>query len=184
MTVTTAKWTLEDFHQMVDAGLLEGRAVEFLNGEIVEMSPEGAPHAAASSDAGDYLSGLLGGRAQVRQSKPITIPALVSEPEPDLAIVRRLGRGYRQQHPTPEDVFWLVEYAQTSLSKDLDEKKRLYAGAGAGIPEYWVVNLRDRSLLVFRQPADGVYRFEQTLGQGELAPLAFPEVVISVDRLL
>ena len=182
MTVTTAKWTLEDYHQMVDAGLLEGRAVEFLHGEIVEMSPEGAPHAAASSDAGDYLSGLLGGRAQVRQSKPITIPALASEPEPDLAIVRRLGRGYRQQHPTPENVFWVIEYAQTSLSKDLDEKKRLYAEAG--IPEYWVVNLRARTLLVFRQPADGTYRFEQTLNRGELAPLAFPDLVIAVDRLL
>ena len=182
MTVTTAKWTLEDYHQMVDAGLLEGRAVEFLHGEVVEMSPEGAPHAAASSDAGEYLAGLLGSRAQVRQAKPITIPALASEPEPDLAIVRRLARGYRQQHPAPEDVFWLVEYAHTSLSKDLDEKKRLYADGG--IPEYWVVNLRDRTLLVFRQPADGTYRFEQTLVQGELTPLAFPEVVISVAMLL
>ena len=182
MAVTTAKWTLEDYHRMVDAGLLEGRAVEFLHGEIVDMSPEGAPHAAASSDAGDYLSGLLGGGAQVRQSKPITIPALVSEPEPDLAIVRRLGRGYRQQHPAPENVYWVVEYAQTSLSKDLDDKKRLYAEAG--IPEYWVVNLRDGTLLVFRQPADGTYQFEQTLSRGELAPLAFPDLVISVDRLL
>ena len=182
MTVTTAKWTLEDYHQMVDAGLLEGRAVEFLNGEVVEMSPEGTPHAAASSDAGEYLAGLLGGRAQVRQAKPITIPALASEPEPDLAVVRRLGRGYRQQHPIPEDVFWLVEYAQTSLSKDLEEKKRLYAEAG--IPEYWVVNLRDGTLMVFRQPANGTYRFEQTLSQGELTPLAFPDLMISVDMLL
>ena len=182
MTVTMAKWTLEDYHQMVDAGLLEGRAVEFLHGEIVEMSPEGAPHAAASSDAGDYLSGLLGGRAQVRQAKPVTIPTLVSEPEPDLAIVRRLGRAYRHQHPKPEDVFWLVEYAQTSLSKDLDDKKRLYAEAG--IAEYWVVNLRDGTLMVFRQPADGAYRFEQTLSQGELAPLAFPDLAVAVNMLL
>ena len=182
MTVTTAKWTLEEYHRMVAAGVLEGRAVEFLNGEVIEMSPGGPPHAAASSDAGEYLAGLLGGRAQVRQAKPLTIPVLVSEPEPDLAIVRRLGRGYRQQHPAPEDVFWLVEYAQTSLSKDLDEKKRLYADAG--ILEYWVVNLRDRVLFVFRQPAMGTYQLEQTLSQGELTPLAFPDLMISVDRLL
>ena len=147
MTVTTAKWKLEEYRRMVEAGVLEGRAVEFLHGGIVAMSPEGAPHAAASSDAGDYLSGLLGVRAQVRHSKLITIPALVSEPEPDLAMVRRLGRAYRCRHPAPEDVFWLVEYAQTSLSKDLDEKKRLYADAG--IPEHWVVNLRDKTLFGF-----------------------------------
>ena len=98
-------------------GLFEGRAVELLYGEIVAMSPEGVPYAAASSDAGNYLSGLLGVRAQVRHSKPITITALVSEPERDLAIVRRLGWAYRRRHPAPEDVFWLAEYAQTSLSK-------------------------------------------------------------------
>ena len=100
MAVTTAKWTLGDYRCMVETGLLEGRAVEFLHGEIVEMSPEGAPHAAASSDAGEYLSGLLGARAQVRYAKPITMPALVSEPEPDLAIVRCSGRAYRRRHPT------------------------------------------------------------------------------------
>lgn len=182
MTVTTAKWTLEDYHRMVEAGLLEGRAVEFLHGEIVEMSPEGAPHAASSSDAGEYLSGLLGARAQVRYAKPVTILTLASEPEPDLAIVRRSGRAYRLRHPTPEDVFWLIEYAHTSLSKDLDEKKRLYADAG--IPEYWVVNLRDGALMVFRHPANGAYQFEQILSQGELTPLAFPEVMVSVHRLL
>ena len=182
MTATTAKWTLDEYHRMVEAGVLEGRAVEFVHGEIVEMSPEGAPHASASSDAGETLSGLLGDRAQVRQSKPITLPDLVSEPEPDLAIVKRLGRSYRHRHPNPEEVFWLVEYAQSSLSKDLDEKKQLYADAG--IPEYWVVNLRDKALLVFRQPANGTYRFEQRLSQGELTPLAFPDVAISVDMLL
>ena len=96
--------------------------------------------------------------------------------------VWRNCRGYRRQHPTPEDVFWLVEYAQTSLSKDLDDKKRLYADAG--IPEYWVVNLRDGTLIVFRQPADGAYRFEQALSQGEIIPLAFPDTVVSVDKLL
>lgn len=182
MAVKTAKWTLEAYHRMVEAGVLEGRAVELLYGEIVEMSPEGAPHASASSDAGEYLSGLLGDRAQVRQAKPITIPTFMSEPEPDLAIVRRLGWSYRHRHPNPDDVFWLVEYAQSSLSKDLDEKKRLYADAG--IPEYWGVNLRDKTLSVFRQPANGAYRFEQMLSQGELAPLAFPDVVVSVDMLL
>lgn len=182
MTVTTAKWTLEDYHQMVDAGLLEGRAVEFLYGEIVEMSPEGAPHAAASSDAGEYLSELLGVRAQVRHAKPITLPALMSEPEPDLAIVRRSGQAYRRRHPTSEDIFWLVECAHSSLSKDLDEKKRLYADAG--IPEYWVVNLRDGTLIVFRQPAHGTYQVEQTMHEGDLTTLAFPDLVFSVDMLL
>ncbi len=104
-----------------------------------------------SPEPRDYLSGLLGVRAQVRHSKRITITALVSEPERDLAIVRRLGWAYRRRHPAPEDVFWLVEYAQTSLSKVLAEKKgSMLTPAFTSIG---VVNLRDKTLLVFRQPA-------------------------------
>ena len=78
-----------------------GRCVELLNGEIVEMAPEGEFHAYSSDEAGEYLIYLLGERAKVRQGKPITLPQSNSEPEPDIAIVERLGRDYREHHPWP-----------------------------------------------------------------------------------
>lgn len=182
MALTTAKWTLDDYHRMIEAGILDGRPVELLNGEIIEMSPEGEPHASASAEAGEYLMRLLGDRAQVRQAKPITLPTVSSEPEPDLAIVKRLGREYRLHHPYPENIYWIIEYANTSLNKDLDEKKRLYAMAG--IQEYWVVNLQDMVVIVFRHPVNGTYPFEQTLRHGDVTPLAFPDLTVSVSQLL
>jgi Uma2 family endonuclease len=87
MTVSIAKWKLNDYHQIVEIGLLDDRPVELLQGEIVEMSPEKEPHAYFSSEAGDYLTCLLSDRALVRHAKPITLPN-DSEPEPDLAMPR------------------------------------------------------------------------------------------------
>ena len=182
MALMTKTWTVAEYHRLVDEGILDDQPVELLNGEIVVMSPEGVPHASISVDAGEYLMRLLGERAQVRQAKPITLTAVDSEPEPDLAVVERLGPAYRDHHPYPENVFWLIEYANTSLSKDLDQKKRLYAEAG--IPEYWVVNLRDMTVLVFRDPGAGTYQTEQTLDGGVIHPLALPGVAVSVSRLL
>jgi Uma2 family endonuclease len=97
--MTIAKWTVTEYHQMITAGILVGRYVELLNGEIVEMLPEGEFHAYTSDEAGEYLIYLLGERAKVRQGKPITLPEINSEPEPDIAIVQRLGRDYREHHP-------------------------------------------------------------------------------------
>lgn len=94
MTVIVAKWTIDEYHRMIDAGILSDRKVELLQGEIVEMSPEGEPHAYSSGEAGDYLAKLLAGRAKIRHAKPITLPNN-SEPEPDIAIVQPLGREYR-----------------------------------------------------------------------------------------
>lgn len=182
MTLTTVKWTVNDYHRMIEAGILDGRPVELLNGEIIEMSPEGEPHASASVEAGEYLMRVLGDRAQVRPAKPVTLPTVDSEPEPDLAIVARLGREYRHHHPYPENIFWVVEYSNTSLSKDLDEKKTLYATAG--IPEYWVVNLQNMTVVIFRHPATDTYQTEQTLSEGVIYPLAFPDVAVSVSQLL
>ena len=182
MALMTKTWTVAEYHRLVDEGILDDQPVELLAGEIVVMSPEGVPHASISVDAGEYLMRLLGERAQVRQAKPITLTAVDSEPEPDLAVVERLGPAYRDHHPYPENVFWLIEYANTSLSKDLDQKKRLYAEAG--IPEYWVVNLRDMTVLVFRDPGAGTYQTEQTLDGGVIHPLALPGVAVSVSRLL
>ncbi|NJO63911.1 MAG: Uma2 family endonuclease [Richelia sp. RM2_1_2] len=181
MTVTTAKWTLDDYHRMIEVGILSGRQVELLNGEIVQMPPEGPEHAQLSTDAADYLRSLLGEKALIRDAKPLTIPETNSEPEPDLAIVQPLRQIYRTRHPYPENIFWVIEYANTSLSKDLDTKRKVYACAS--IKEYWVVDLKNRLVKVFRNPVDGDYLEEITLTSGEITPIAFEEIKVSVKKL-
>lgn len=181
MTVTTAKWTIDEYHRMIAAGIICDRKMELLKGEIVEMSPEGEPHAYCSDEAGDYLSKLLGKLAKIRHAKPITLPN-DSEPEPDLAIVQRLGREYREHHPYPANIFWLIEYANSSLEKDLVSKSKIYAEAN--IPEYWVVNLKKDSLVVFRNPLDGDYATKFTLTTGIIQPLAFPNIAVSVEQII
>jgi Uma2 family endonuclease len=181
MTVAVAKWTIEEYHAMIATGILDNRRVELLRGEIVEMSPEKEPHAYFSSETADYLMRLLGDRAMIRSAKPIILPN-DSEPEPDIAIVQRLGREYFQHHPYPENIFWLIEYSNSSLEKDLNIKTKIYAGAG--ISEYWVVNLKKKVLIVFREPEDGDYASKSTFSGGTVCSLAFPDVVISVDEII
>ena len=181
MTVTAAKWTIDEYHRMIAAGILDDRRVELLKGEIVEMPPEGEPHAYFSSEAGEYLIRLLADRATVRPAKPITLPNN-SEPEPDLTIVQRLGREYLEHHPDPENVFWLIEYSDSSLDKDLQTKSKIYAEVR--ILEYWVVNLKKTQLIVFRDPQDGEYASKSTLTGGTVYPLAFPDVAVSVDSIV
>lgn len=166
---------------MITAGILDDRRVELLQGEIVEMSPEGEPHAYFSSEAGEYLMRWLSDRAMVRLAKPITLPNN-SEPEPDIAIVQRLGREYLEHHPYPDNIFWLIEYSESSLEKDLEIKLKIYAQVG--ISEYWVVNLKRRQLIVFRDPQDGEYASRSTLTGGIIYPLAFPYISISVDSIV
>lgn len=180
-TLTTAKWTLDEYHRMIDAGILDDRRVELLNGEIVEMPPEGTPHSYYSDEAANYLRSLLGSRARVREAKPITLPNN-SEPEPDLSIVEPLGAIYLEHHPYPANVFWLIEFSNSSLTKDLEDKSKIYASAG--ILEYWVVNLRKMQLIVFRHPEDGEYSFKQTLTSDFISPLAFSDISVSITQLL
>lgn len=167
---------------MIAAGILAGRHVELLDGEIVEMAPEGESHAYSSDEAGEYLIYLLGDRAKVRQGKPITLAQNNSEPEPDIAVVHRLGRDYREHHPYPENIFWLIEYSNSSLNKDLEVKTKIYVAAG--IPEYWVINLQTRQLIVLQSPTDKGYQSKDTLTQGDINPLAFPDLDVSIERLL
>lgn len=180
MALETAKWTLDDYHRMIETGILSDRRVELLNREIIEMSPEGPDHAYLGDAAGDYLESLLRGRANVREGRPITLPDN-SEPEPDIAVVKPLGKVYRQRHPYPEDVFGLIEFSNSSLIKDLEPKQLIYAKAG--IQEYWVANLKTSELIVFRDPQQEGYRLRLVLKDGTVQPIAFPDVSISVERL-
>lgn len=182
MTITRAKWTIDEYYSMVDAGIRANRHVELLRGEIVEMGCIGKPHAHFSTVAGTYLVRLLGERAMVLKAKPITLNTTTSEPEPDIAVVEELGDEYLKHHPYPENIYWLIEYLNTSLDKDLKTKTKVYAEAG--IIEYWVVNLKTRQLIVWSNPQNGEYTSEITLLGGTIYPLAFPDVAISVDKIV
>jgi Uma2 family endonuclease len=182
MTVTPYTWTIDRYHQAVQAGVFDDQPVELLNGEIVIMSPEGIPHAGYSSSAANYLRKQLGDRVLIREGHPITLSNR-SEPEPDLAIVAPLEQLYKtEHHPYPENIFWLIEYADASLIKDTEIKRKTYASTA--IQEYWVVNLKVMELVVYREPIDGDYQSEQIFTQGTIVPLAFPEVTIAIQRLL
>jgi len=181
MTVTTYKWTLDRYHQAIDAGLFDDQPIELLRGELVVMPPEREPHAYYNSEVGDYLRALLGSQAKIREAHPITLTN-DSEPVPDLAIVRPLGAVYLEHHPFPSDVFWLIEFSKATLSYDLTIKRTIYAEAG--IPEYWVVNLNDNELKVFRDLDNGNYTTEQTCKTGIISPCAFADIEISVQRLM
>jgi Uma2 family endonuclease len=189
MTIATAKWSLQDYHQMIEVGLLDERKVELVNGEIIEMSPEGAPHSSYCGEIAEYLRKILGDRAKVREAHPITL-ANNSEPEPDIAIVRnRFSVGeatpttlYRDRHPYPEDILWLIEVANSTLVKDLGMKRDLYASAE--IEEYWVLNLQTSTLVVFRDLTKSGYQSETTFTTGIIFPLAFPDLSIDIQQLL
>lgn len=183
MASTLIKCTLLQYQAMVEAGALDHQLIELIHGEVVEMPPEGLDHAQGSTDTADILRAKFGNRAIVRDAKPITLPNQTSEPQPDLAIVVPQREVYRQDHhPYPEDIFLLVEYAKTTIIKDTETKRKLYASVG--IQDYWVVNLKTKELIVYRDAQDGDYRSVQTLTTGTIAPIAFPDVEIRVTALL
>uniref|UniRef100_B8HVB3 Putative restriction endonuclease domain-containing protein n=1 Tax=Cyanothece sp. (strain PCC 7425 / ATCC 29141) TaxID=395961 RepID=B8HVB3_CYAP4 len=108
-------------------------------------------------------------------SRTITawLPRDFSEPEPDLAVVHLDPLDYEDHHPTPAEIFWLIEIADTTLKRDCDLKAPVYGRSL--VPEYWILDLQQRCLYVFRQPGSSGYEREQVLTETDtLAPLAFP----------
>lgn len=171
---------------MIELGLLDDKRVELLRGEIIEMVPEGTDHADVNGDAHEYLILLLGERearckhrAKVRKAAPITLPN-GSEPEPDISVFQR--REYRSHHPYPENIFWLIEYSDSTLKKDLEVNSKIYAEVG--IREYWVVNIQANELIVMRDPEDGEYQTEFRLKEGTITPLSFQDLVTRVERII
>ena len=176
---TLAKWSVDDYHRIIEAGILGDRHVELLAGEIVEMSPETPIHYNTTKRGAKYLEELLAGKADVRFKGLITLPD--SEPEPDIAIVQLPESAYNERHPEPNDIFWVVEVAKTSLKKDLDLKASIYASAA--IQEYWILDLSNTHVIVFREAQNDQYLTQQVKSEGAIFPLAFPDIQVFVERL-
>jgi Uma2 family endonuclease len=123
----------------------------------------------------------LTGRAIVSIQGPVRLD-LYSEPEPDIAVLRHRDDFYVSQLPGPADTHLIIEVADTSLLKDRRIKLPLYAAAG--IAEVWIVDLICNAVEVYRDPRGNAYALSARLTEGDVTPLAFPDVAFDVHTLL
>lgn len=181
---TVASFALEQYERMVEAGAFDGhlrQRVEFIHGEIRQMNPIGTHHAQVLTDLTDWSYDVAPrNEFTIRVQTTLRMPQLNSAPEPDLVWVRR--RSYSQKHPEPADVRLLIEVAESSLAEDRGEKLELYAAAG--VSDYWIANVVDRKIEVYRDPAGSTYTTSNIYGAGQsVAPLCLPSRSLAVDFL-
>lgn len=178
-------WTAVEFDHMGDFGLFEGRRAILMDGVILEWGQMDPPHAITLYLTLEALRPLFGSGWLVRSQMPIHL-ADDTNPMPDVAILPGHPRDFQDGHPTTAT--FVVEVSDTSLDYDQTVKAEKYAAAA--IPEYWVVDVEGRRLLVFRDPyphpAGGhAYRNHLTLGPADaVAPLAAPHASVRVADLL
>jgi Putative restriction endonuclease len=182
---TVANFNLEQYERMVEAGAFDGRLhqrVEMIHGEIRQMNPIGSWHAQVFGDLTDWSYGVTArDRIAIRVQNTLRIPALNSAPQPDL--LWALRRSYSRKHPEPADVLLVVEVAESSLAEDRGERQELYAQAGSA--DYWIVNLVDRTIEVYREPEGPSYRWSRVYLSGDsVTPLAASDAKLLVDELL
>ena len=184
----TRQWTRAEYDRLIEIGVFHpGDAVELLGGEIIVAEPQNNPHYTAIGLAEEALRRAVGPGWLIRTQGPIALDAQ-SEPDPDVAVASGSLRDYSREHPARPVL--IVEVAASSLSLDRNHKGSLYARAR--LEDYWIVNLVDRALEVYRQPVVDPsspfgwrYAAHQTLGPGaSIAPLAAPGSLLPVADLL
>ncbi|MEI9941034.1 MAG: Uma2 family endonuclease [Pseudomonadota bacterium] len=167
-----------EYDQLVSLGAFQDERIELLEGELIAMSPIGAPHSATVERLTRLLVLAFEGRAAVKCQSPFA--ALEhSEPEPDLALIPR--GDYDTDHPA--EAYLIIEVAESSLALDRGKKLRLYASCA--VPEYWVVNLLERCIEVYTGPSPGAYAHCERYEHGQSIRLSgFPDVSFAVADVL
>ncbi len=180
--VVRRRFTVDEYLKMVETGILnEDDRVELLDGEIVEMTPIGRSHAVSVAALNRALVTGIGSRAVVWCQGPIRLSAL-SQPEPDLALLRLRPVSYRDADAEPRDVLLLIEVSDSSIRRDRELKLPLYARAG--IQEYWIVGIQEGSVEVYTSPSASSYVSVQRFRRGDVvSPSAFPDLRIGVDEI-
>jgi Uma2 family endonuclease len=164
MSVAMEDWprrhriTVDEYHRMAESGsfALDAR-VELIDGVIIDTPPIGSSHAGTVGQLDALLHRAVGDRAMVRCQSPIQVGDY-SEPQPDLALVATRKNFYKDGHPTEHDTLLVIEVSDSTLADDLGRKMALYARQG--IREYWLVDLVNDRLHIFRAPSGA--RYEQT----------------------
>ena len=187
-TVLVRRWTRQEYERMVEAGVFQpGERMELVDGEVLKMTPQGSVHATAVRLTEDILRVVFSPGHDVRVQMPLALDPS-SEPEPDVAVVLGSSRSYRDAHPT--SALLVVEVADTTLLYDREQKGSLYARAG--VAEYWIVNLLDWCVEVYREPAlmpqaryGWGYRAQLHFSRGDhISPLPASQARVAVTDLL
>lgn len=181
---TALQISIAEYDRLAKKGFFEqlrDRRVELIRREMRQISPPGPCHEEAVDALSEWSHEQVDHAAvRVRVQSSIGLPELDSVPLPDVAWVRR--GSYRNARPESADLFLLIEVSDSSLNYDRGAKAKLYAKAG--VTDYWVVNLRDESIEVFRDPQEGEYQSREVFDRGHtVRPLRFPKLKLSVTKL-
>ena len=175
-------FTRAEYHQLGAAGIIgPDERVELLDGQILVKPVIGARHGGCVNRLAQMLFGALSDRAVVTVQNPVTLDDL-SEPEPDLSLARPRHDFYSDEHPTPDELYLVIEVAESSALSDRNRKIPRYATAG--IPEAWLVDLESGRLEVYRGPSPDGYTSRTDITEGDVSPEAFPDVTIAVTDIL
>jgi hypothetical protein len=165
------RFSVNEYHRMIREGILEESAsVELLEGWIIRNMSRNPPHDVVLALILKIIGALVPANWHWRSQSAITTD--VSEPEPDMAIVRGAERDYMQHHPRPRDTGLVIEVSDTTLLSDRQLKGPLYARVG--IPIYWIVNIPDSRIEMYSDPTgpdpDPAYRQRRDFDLTELVP--------------
>jgi Uma2 family endonuclease len=172
------KWTREEFYALAEEGYFRGKRVQLIDGEIIEMAPQGHPHSKAISYLNRWALLSFGDDYIVRIQMPLNVSAW-SDPEPDVAIIPGPLKAYSDH---PETAVLVIEVSDSSVRLDR-RKSKVYAEAG--VQEYWIVNLPQSQIEAYRLKGERDYNQPIIYCRGEtVSPLSRPQVTLSVSDLL
>jgi Uma2 family endonuclease len=182
-TVTKKLFTVDEYHRLGDAGFLpEDRRFELIRGEIFEVPTPQSPHSGRVNRLTMLFASRLAGSVIVSVQNPFFVDEM-SEPQPDVLLLKPRTDFYAQSHPTPADVLLAVEVSHTTGYYDSKIKAPLYAEAQ--VPEYWMLRVDKNVLEVRTDPAEGQYRKTETFRHGQLIRLrSLPAAVFTIDEIL
>jgi Uma2 family endonuclease len=185
--LTLRRWQRAEYERLVGLGVFQGEPLELIGGQLVVAEPQGSYHVSAITRVDYALRAILPPGWIVRLQAPVSLDE-ESEPEPDVAVVPGRPGDYRDAHPTHPAL--LVEVAESSLELDRARKGSLYARAG--VSDYWIVNLVEGVVEVYRDPAPDAsaafrYRYRsvtRVAPPAAVVPLAFSGERVAVADLL
>ncbi|MDQ7074120.1 MAG: Uma2 family endonuclease [Gammaproteobacteria bacterium] len=175
-------FSIADYHRMVESGILSAQDhVELITGEVIDMAPIGSQHAGIVKKLSHLCNQAAAHAAIISVQDPVILSDL-SEPQPDIALLHYRDDFYSSAHPRAEEIYLIIEVADSTLRYDRTVKLPLYAQAE--IPEIWIVNVEGKALEIYRQPIDGTYQQQHRLETlGEISLEALPAITLDLKSL-